>query len=410
MTLGGIPASELASTYGTPLLVLDLGRVDAAVAAWQAACAPHGVEISYAAKAFACVEFLRHLAPSGIGIDVCSLGEIETARRAGFTPDRLTLHGAGKTAEELEAVAAGRVGIVAVDGLEELARLSELCAGERTANVLLRLNTGIEAHTHAFVRTGGDDTKFGIHQRDEERAGAMLRENPNLHFEGVHSHVGSQIYERGAFAANAESLAGAVARFAALGLRAKRAVMGGGFGVPASPEHAGERVDPAEAIASIVERLRLRCEHLGIPVPIAAIEPGRAIVAEAGTTLYRIMAIKRQTERTFVVVDGGLFENPRPLLYGARHHVVPVHERAVAMQEVTLCGRSCENDELGSAMLPEHLRDGELLAACTTGAYTFSMAGNYNRIARPAVVAVGDGAHRVIVRRETLDDVLSRDA
>jgi diaminopimelate decarboxylase len=349
------------------------------------------------------------LAARGVGLDVCSLGELVTAERAEFPRERLTLHGAGKSDEELAAAAAGRVGAIVVDGLDELRRLAVMPAVSPSLSVLLRLNSGIEAHTHAFVRTGGDDTKFGLHQRDEDEAAAILRTNPQLRFDGLHAHVGSQIYQQQAFLANAETLLAAAERFAGLGLAAKRIVVGGGFGVQTHPAAPAEAIDLPATIGAVNERVRDWSSALKVPPPRVGIEPGRAIVGAAGTTLYRVLAVKRQSSRTFVIVDGGIAENPRPALYGAYHHVVTVQRHCGDEWEVTLCGRSCENDELGVVPLPRGLRIGDLLAMCTTGAYTYSMAGNYNRFPRPAVVAVGDGGHRLLARRESLDDVLRSD-
>lgn len=408
MLISGVDAGELAQSYGTPLLAINVDAVDASIASLHVACDRYGIEIAYAAKAFFCTEFGRHLAShhAGLGLDVCSLGELITAERAGFTAARITLHGAGKTDAELRAVAEGRVGRIVVDGLEELARLAA-CA--QPATVMLRLNTGIEAQTHAFVRTGGTDTKFGLAQHDEGAAAELLLANPHLRFAGLHAHVGSQIYDSAPFVANSHALVEAAARFAAHGLRTERIVIGGGFGVPAHPDEDAEALDFGSVAADVARCVRDCAGDLGLASPRIGIEPGRAIVAAAGTTLYRVAAIKRQMHRTFVVVDGGLYENPRPALYGARHRVVAANGSSRALELMTVCGRTCENDELGSAELPAGLQPGELLAMQTTGAYTFSMAGNYNRLPRPAVAAVQAGAHRLWVRRETLDDVLRSD-
>ncbi len=409
LTLGGIRAAELAQSYGTPLLVIDLDVVDASIAALRAAQAAGDLEISYAAKAFVTVAFARHLADRGVGLDVCSLGELVTAERAEFPRERLTLHGAGKSDDELLAAANGRVGAIVVDGLDELRRLAVVTPVSPSLEVLLRLNTGIEAHTHAFVRTGGDDTKFGVHPRDEDEAAAILRANPQLRFDGLHAHVGSQIYQPQAFIANAESLLAAAERFAGLGLEVKRVVVGGGFGVQMHPNAQAEALDLAATIGALGERVRSWSRRLKLPAPRLGIEPGRAIVGPAGTTLYRVLAVKRQSSRTFVIVDGGIAENPRPALYGAYHHVLAVQPHSAVENEVTLCGRSCENDELGVARLPHDLGSGDLLAMSTTGAYTYSMAGNYNRFPRPAVAGIANGGHRLLARRESLDDVLRND-
>jgi diaminopimelate decarboxylase len=409
LTLGAIAAGELAGSYGTPLVVIDLDVVDASIAALRAAQGGGDLEISYAAKAFITVAFARHLVDREVGLDVCSLGELVTAERAEFPRERLILHGAGKSDEELSAAVAGRVGTIVVDGLDELRRLAVMPAVSPSLAVLLRLNTGIEAHTHAFVRTGGDDTKFGLHPRDEDEAADILRAHPGLRFEGLHAHVGSQIYQQHAFLANAETLLAAAERFAHLGLEVKRIVVGGGFGVQMHPNAQAEALDLATTIGALSERIRSWSDARKTRPPRLGIEPGRAVVGPAGTTLYRVLAVKRQSSRTFVIVDGGVAENPRPALYGAYHHVLAVRAHSGDEAEVTLCGRSCENDELGRARLPPDLRSGDLLAMCTTGAYTYSMAGNYNRFPRPAVVGIANGGHRLLARRESLDDVLRND-
>lgn len=383
--------------------------VDASIAALRAAHGDDGLEISYAAKAFVTVAFAQHLARRSIGLDVCSLGELVTAERAEFPPERLTLHGAGKCDDELLAASAGRVGSIVVDGLDELRRLAALPTVDPSLRVMLRLNTGIEAHTHAFVRTGGDDTKFGLHPRDEADAAAILRAQPRLRFDGLHAHVGSQVYQGQAFLANAEALFAAAERFTRHGLETKRIVVGGGFGVQMRPNDRREALDLAATVGALRERVRSWSGALKRPPPRLGIEPGRAIAGPAGTTLYRVLAVKRQSSRTFVIVDGGIAENPRPALYGAYHHVLAVAARSGTTAEFTLCGRSCENDELGIVRLPHDLRSGDLLAMCTTGAYTYSMAGNYNRFPRPAVVGISNQRHHLLARRESLDDVLRND-
>ncbi|MGA7356816.1 MAG: alanine racemase, partial [Candidatus Cybelea sp.] len=214
-----------------------------------------GLELSYAGKAFANVAFFQHLARRDIGIDVCSLGEIVTAERAGIDSKRLTLHGAGKTVDELQAACDGRVGTIAVDGIDELEGLAALARDQRCAAVLLRLNVGIEAHTHAFVRTGGDDTKFGIHPRDESTALAVLRANPQLRFAGLHAHIGSQIFQAEPYLANVTALLDVAARFAASGLRTHRIVIGGGFGVPTHPEGASGAFELTATVRALAERV-----------------------------------------------------------------------------------------------------------------------------------------------------------
>ncbi len=307
------------------------------------------------------------------------------------------------------AACTGQIGCIAVDGIAELQRLAEISRNRHTATVMLRLNVGVEASTHAFVRTGGKDSKFGIHPRDENEAAELLLANPQLHFTGVHAHIGSQIYDESAYLENATALVAAAQRFASSGLQSQRIVIGGGFGVPSDPDGEHERLDVAATVAAAAARVRSAAEERGLGRVAVGIEPGRAIVADAGTTLYRVLAVKRQSHRTFVIVDGGIAENPRPALYGARYHVTTVTPRHEEDQEITLCGRSCENDELGTMRLPRDVAPGDLLAMHSTGAYTYSMAGNYNRFPKPAVVGIGNGTHRLLARRETIDDVLRND-
>lgn len=392
MHLGGEPADTLAASFGTPLIVIDLSKLDANIARLRDVCDRHGVKISYAGKALLVTALARRLDAAGLGIDVCSLGEIVTAERAAVAPSRLTLHGAGKLDEELRAALDGRVGRLVVDGLDELRRLHAM-RSDRRLDVLLRLNTGIEAHTHEFVRTGGDDSKFGFAPHDIAEAFALLADAPHLRLRGLHSHIGSQIGDAAPFEANAEYLAEAIERTRAAGFDVDTMVCGGGF---------GEGMDAAPAIEAMIpyaQRARATLE----------IEPGRSLIANAGTSLYRVLARKRYEKRTFLVVDGSLADNPRPAMYSAHHDIVETQPSQAPRAEMTICGRSCENDFLATAHLPGDTAAGDLLAVLSTGAYTYSMASNYNRFPRPALIAVGDGAPYELARRETYDDVLAAD-
>lgn len=407
LTLGGIAAGDLAEIYGTPLGVIDLGVVEASLGSIAAPCKNYGVGISYAGKAFLAIEFARFLSTHDIGLDVCSLGELAVAERAGFPPERLTLHGAGKTRDELQAALDGRVGRIVVDGLDELRALCDLTAA-KPCQVLLRLNTGIEAHAHAYVRTSGNRTKFGLCAEEEREAAALIAASPLLRLRGLHAHIGSQIHDSAAFIANAEALVDAAARFAALNHPIETIVVGGGFGVPEKPEEA--TADIGSIIRDVIEAVARRAAERELAAPAVEIEPGRAIVAAAGTTVYRVISVKQRAGRTIVVIDGGMGDNPRPALYDAYHHIVPVEPSASVEHDVVVYGKSCENDELGTARLGDDIAAGSLLAMQNTGAYTYSMASNYNRFPRPAVVAVHNGKHCVLLRRETLEDVLRADA
>jgi diaminopimelate decarboxylase len=404
--IGGVSARELAETYGTPLFAIDLDELDLEIHRFGEACEPHGIGVAYAGKAFLCAALAEHLAATPLRLDVCSLGELVTAERGGFPAGRMYFHGCGKTHDELRAVVERRVAFDVVDNREELERLAAVVGDADPAggpvDVMLRLNTGIEAHTHAFVRTGGENTKFGIPLAQLGAVLARLRELPGLRLVGLHSHLGSQIAEVAPFLANLDELLAAAELASAAGLPVAELICGGGIGVEEGPD------DPRPLdLAALAAGLAGRAAGRGVRL---AIEPGRALVARAGTSLYRVMAVKNQGRRRFVVLDGGLTDNPRPMLYGARHFPeVMAAREAGADEPATLTGRSCENDEMGDYVLPRGLAAGDLVALRTTGAYTYSMASNYNRFGRPPVVFVRGGHHRRVVRGESADDVMRLD-
>lgn len=408
LRIGGAPVSDLAQYYGTPLLVLDYDVLDAAIAAFSGACAPLGIEAAYAGKALLLVALARHIKHTQMHLDVCSLGELAAAERAAFPPERISMHGCGKTAEELDAAAQGRVARIIVDNLDELRRLAQRADAGRPIALLLRLNTGIEAHTHEFIRTSGENTKFGFDPDALPAALSVLQAHPNLRFLGLHAHIGSQIYEQRAFTANAQALMEQAASCAQAGFACEQIIVGGGFGVQVHPDEPSP-LDLQATLEAVASTISAQAQRLGLSRPRIGIEPGRAVIAPAGTTLYTVMAAKNEFGRPYAIVDGGVYENPRPALYDAYHHAIPASRESAQLAQTVLCGRTCENDRLGRALLPQDLRAGELIAMCTTGAYTYSMASNYNRFTRPAVAAVRQGTHRLIARRESIDDVLRSD-
>lgn len=402
LTVGGMRADVLADRYGTPALLLDLGVFDTSLSTLLRAANRNRIRVSYAAKALFVTALAKHLQDyDEVGLDVASFGELVTAERGGIESSRITLHGAGKTDEEIEAAFLGRVGRLVVDSVDELRRIAALSRG-RSLDLLLRINTGIEAHTHEFVRTAGDDSKFGIAPRDEAVATDVLRAHSELRLRGVHAHIGSQVFDAQPYVENLVELLGALQRYRDAAFSSvDTIVIGGGFGVQMHPESPDERID----IPAILSELQSY-----VPPDVQAeIEPGRAIVAPAGTSLYRVMAVKRYDKRTFVIVDGSMADNPRPALYGAYHHVVAARDSGTGYHPVTICGRSCENDELANAPVPKDLRAGDLLAFCTTGAYTYSMASNYNRFARPPIVAIDHREATLWAKRESIDEVLRND-
>jgi diaminopimelate decarboxylase len=406
--LGGVAASELADTYGTPLLAIDTVELDAAIATFAELRVALDVDICYAGKALLFVALARRLARSPLGLDVCSLGELLTGERGGMPAERMVMHGCGKTRAELEAVARGRVGRVVVDHADELAALAATAAEDRPVTVLLRVNTGIEAQTHAYVRTGGEDSKFGFALDDLTAAVGATLASPGLRLGGFHSHLGSQIFEGSPYEASLSILLDAFAAARARGAPVRELILGGGFGV--DPHPGAARFDVRATLERLAGEVTAGARSRDVPPPRLGFEPGRSIVARAGSSLYRVVAVKRQGRRRFAIVDGGIADNPRPALYGAYHHPELAGRSSTAQaEEFTVCGRSCENDQLVVAELPGDLVPGDLLTFGTAGAYTYSMASNYNRFPRPPVVFVGDGKHRAVVRRERSEDVLRND-
>ncbi len=401
-TFGGVAASELAAAYGTPLHLIDTEEFELEIDRFDRAFKPRGIIVGYAAKAFLCVALAERIAATRLRLDVCSLGELLTAERGGVPARRMYFHGCGKTDAELTAVVEGRVAFDVIDNAEELERLAQLASGATPVDVMLRINTGIEAHTHEYVRTGGENTKFGFAAAAVETLFERLTASPQLRLIGLHSHVGSGIVDAEPFVDNLGLLVEWANRARRCGHPVTELIAGGGIGIEADPGDA--RPLDLDALAN---ELAQRAHGTGYRV---AIEPGRALIARAGSTLYRVCAVKRQGRRRFVIVDGGMADNPRPALYGAHHRLDVVQSAAVEPAEpATLCGRSCENDELGEIEVAADLRAGDLVALRTTGAYTYSMASNYNRFGRPPVVFVAGGAHRRAVRGERPEDVLRND-
>ncbi len=401
-SIAGTPARELAQTYGTPLFVIDLDVLDLDIDRFARAFGPHNIAIGYAAKAFVCTALAEHLAATSLRLDVCSLGELVTAERGGFPPGRIYFHGCGKTDAELRAIVDRRVAFDVIDNTEELERLAAFAAGGEPVDVMLRVNTGIEAHTHEFVRTGGENTKFGFALTALPAVFARIAELPALRLIGLHSHIGSQIEDAAPFLANLDELLAVAATARDRGLPVAELLCGGGIAVTD-----GDDAQPLDLDALAAE-LAQRAAGSGFAL---SLEPGRALIARAGTSLYAVMGVKTQGSRRFVIVDGGMADNPRPIMYGAHHPAETMAMAAApgAAETVTLAGRSCENDELGTYELPGNLAAGDLLALRTTGAYTYSMASNYNRFGRPPVIFARDGHHRRVVRGETPEDVAQRD-
>jgi diaminopimelate decarboxylase len=398
LLVGGCDLDDLAAEFGTPLFVYDEAHLRARC---REAVAAFGDGVAYASKAFLCVAMARLAHEEGMYIDVASGGELHLALAAGVPADRLVLHGNNKSDDELLRARQAGVHRIVVDSFDELDRLARLHAVDGLVPpVLLRITPGIEAHTHAYVSTGQDDSKFGLGLVSGDAAEAVARAvaSPAVDLRGVHVHIGSQVFAQGSFRAAIEAMAGFIRP-----LDLPEFVIGGGLGVPYVE---GES---APSLTDWGKEIREAWSAVGLGARISA-EPGRSIVASAALTLYRVGSVKRlEGIRTYVACDGGFIDNPRPALYGSGYETfLPRAVAADRPQRVRLVGKHCESGDVlvHEAAVPDDLSVGDLLATPVTGAYGHSMGSNYNKLPRPAVVFVRDGDARLVVRRETYDDLL----
>lgn len=417
LTFGGADTVALAKQYGTPLYVMDEEMIRENCRRYRRSIdefySGNGIA-AYASKAFSCKEIYRIVQQEGLGVDVVSAGELYTALAAGFPAEKIFYHGNNKTADELRYAIAQKVGHIVVDNLTELQLLEELLAESgREMEILLRVKPGVDAHTHQFIRTGQIDSKFGFAIETGE-ALAAARECASLRqvrLVGLHCHIGSQIFEIEPFCLAARRLIGLMGEIVReCGLSMKLLNLGGGFGIkyieeddPVPYERFMEQVSKAIREEAAVERL---------PVPFVVLEPGRSIVGRAGITLYTVGALKEiPGVRTYLSVDGGMTDNPRYALYQSKYEAVVANRAGEPKtKEVTIAGRCCESgDLLAEGAMVQECGPGDILAVLSTGAYNYSMASNYNRVPRPAVVMVRGGESRVVVRRETLEDLVRCD-
>jgi diaminopimelate decarboxylase len=403
VSIGAVPATQLADQFGTPLLVYCAATLRAQARAYRAA-APEAL-VAYGSKAFPNVAVLALFAEEGLGADVSTLGELAFALAAGVPGERIVVHGNNKRDEELRAAAEAGAWLVVVDSLEEVGRTAD--AG--VERVLVRVTSGIEADTHDAIRTGHHGSKFGLPPDDALEALRRARA-AGLDVAGLHVHVGSQLLDTHAARMTVEWLAGFAAHCrAALDWTPAVVDLGGGLGV----RHVEDERPPA--ITEFVSELAGRLDHAwslhGLPPARLVLEPGRSLVGRAGVTLYRVGVVKRLSEAAdWVAVDGGMSDNPRPQLYGARYAALLANraseERAHAY---SITGLHCEEEVLIRHVLLPEPRRGDLLAVPATGAYTLAMASNYNVVPRPAAVLVDGGRARLIRERESVDDLLARE-
>jgi diaminopimelate decarboxylase len=422
LEVAGVSAPELARQFGTPLYVIDEADArDRAVAARTAfdrefARVGSAAKVYYAAKAFLSSEVARWVTDAGLYLDVASGGELAVALAAGVKPSRIGLHGNNKSVGEIDRAVASGVGVIIIDSLIEIDRVADAAARHaRRQPVRLRVNSGVHAHTHEYLATAREDQKFGIALTDAPAAAAIIRSHSELDFLGLHCHIGSQIFETDGFAESARRLMSVHAELLQDG-PVPELNLGGGFGIAYTSADVALSFD--DIAAALADMVAAEAGRLGVPVPVVAVEPGRAIIGPSGFTLYEVGTIKDvlvdgSAVRRYVSIDGGMSDNARTALYGADYSARLANRRSDAPPALSrVVGKHCESGDVvvDAEYLPADVTPGDLLAVPATGAYCFSLSSNYNYLARPAVVAVRDGVARVIVRGETETDLLSRDA
>ncbi len=417
LTIGGIDTVALAKEYGTPLYVMDENLVRCHCKSFKESIdkfyGGNGL-VCYASKAFACKEMYRIVADEGLGVDVVSSGELYTAMAAGTDPKKICFHGNNKTIDEINMALDYGVGRIIADNIYEMKTLDSLCRESgRTADILLRIKPGVDAHTHNFIRTGQIDSKFGFALETGEAFDAVkfALECKNLNFIGLHCHIGSQILDTQGFEAAAEVMLTFIKKIRdELGTEVRDLNLGGGFGIQYT-----EQDDPLpyeefmKAVSIVIHEF---CEKNNIPLPFILIEPGRSIAAPAGITLYTVGCKKIIPNiRTYVSIDGGMCDNPRYIMYQAAYDAVVANKASEPKNTtVTIAGKCCESGDLiGENMPLQECEPGDIIAVCATGAYNYSMSSNYNRLQKPAVVFIKDGKSRLAVKRETLEDLIRND-
>ncbi|HET7900839.1 MAG TPA: diaminopimelate decarboxylase [Candidatus Nanopelagicales bacterium] len=422
VTVAGVDVRTLAEDFGTPLYVLDEDDFRARAAAFRAAYADPAVptDVFYAGKAFLCSTVARWVEEEGLNLDVCSGGELLTALRAGFPGDRMAFHGNNKSTAELELALDNGVGRYVVDSFEEIVRLAAAAAARGTvADVLVRVTVGVEAHTHEFIATAHEDQKFGFSLANGDALEAVRRivALPSLRLLGLHSHIGSQIFDTAAFEVSAHRLVGLAASIRdELGIEAAELDLGGGMGIAYTEDD--DPISPKEMADLLRDIVTRECSAYGLALPRLAVEPGRAVVGPSMITVYEVGTVKKVDlgsghARHYVSVDGGMSDNIRTALYDAEYTVRLVSRVSDADPVLSrIVGKHCESGDIvvRDCWLPGDLVPGDLVAVAATGAYCRAMASNYNYVPRPAVVSVKDGRASLVLRRETLDDLLALDA
>ena len=416
LNISGVGVSELKAQYGTPLYVYDENMLVNQCRTFinNFKSSRFNTEVLYASKAFSCLEVLRIASREGLGVDVVSLGEIHTAYKAGYDMRRAYFHGNNKTREELQYALEVGVGTIVVDNDYEYEMINEIVRESgNTVDVLLRINTGIDAHTHEYIKTAKDDSKFGYSVYDETIYDliADINNQSNLNFVGFHSHIGSQIFEKTSFFEAVKVVMEFTKKVQErLGLTISVLNLGGGFGVYYTEED--RPFELSEFLREYIEVVERESDNFGLDLTKVVIEPGRSLTCNAGSTLYSVGGVKKTfAGREYVFVDGGMADNPRYALYKAKYEAMLANKMSEeADTTYTVAGKCCESGDMlvMDANLPK-AEQGDLLLVSSTGAYNYSMSSNYNRLPKLPVVFVKDGSSRLVVKGETLEDLIRQD-
>lgn len=415
LTIGGVDSLKLAKEYGTPLVVYDVSQIRNQIRAFKKVFEEEQVNyaVSYASKAFASIAMYQVANEEGAYTDVVSAGELYTAMKANFPMERISFHGNNKSKEELEMGVKNHVGKIIIDNFYEIDLLRQVLEEQDSKiNVMLRITPGISAHTHEYDQTGQVDSKFGFDLKSGQADKALqeVLKNKRMHMLGIHAHIGSQIFELNGFEMAAAKLVDVAASWKEkYDYTAQIINVGGGFGIKYVQED--HPLKPEEFVKAIVKAIKDEATKHNFPIPEIDIEPGRSIVGPAGYNLYKVGSMKEIPGLVpYVAVDGGMGDNIRPALYQAKYETVLANDpQRRASQEFHVAGKYCESgDILADAKLPS-LKAGDILAMLDTGAYGYSMASNYNRNPRPAVVFVENGKEQLVIKRESLEDLIHLD-
>lgn len=416
LEIGGVDTVELAKQYGTPLYVYDVALIRERARGFFETFNRLGIpaQVAYASKAFSTIAMFQLAEEEGLSLDVVSGGELFTALQAGFPVERIHFHGNNKSYEELDMAIKNKIGCIVVDNYYELSLIEQVCIENKTSvKILLRVTPGVEAHTHDYITTGQDDSKFGfgLENGQADKAVELALQSESINLLGIHSHIGSQIFETTGFLVAAGKMFGKLKEWKdRFGFTPKVLNLGGGFGIRYTEED--KPLPPSQYVEAIIGEVKKHADDLSIDIPEIWIEPGRSIVGDAGTTIYSVGSRKEVPNiRQYLAVDGGMTDNIRPALYQAKYEAVLANRVQDPVEEtVSIAGKCCESGDMliWDLPLPKASSD-DMLAVFCTGAYGYAMANNYNRIPRPAVVFVENGEAQLVVQRESYEDLVRLD-